>query len=102
MNGVKINRKKALQLFNRVAGSGSAEALFHVGRSGHVFGRSYQLKHFRLAADLGHAKAEASLARNYEVSGPGQDLVEARRLYESAAAKGYPAAQACLNAPPFT
>ncbi|KAH8045066.1 dihydrokaempferol 4-reductase [Aureococcus anophagefferens] len=51
----------------------------------------------RGAQDLGHAKAKANLAMMYELSGPGQDLVEARRLYESAAAKGYAPAQNALS-----
>ena len=98
MTGVKINRKRSKLLFARVAALGHAEAYFRVAKSGgHVLGRSYQLKYFRLAADLGHAKAKANLAMMYELSGPGQDLVEARHLYESAATKGYAPAQNALS-----
>ena len=56
------------------------------------------MKHFRLAAEKGHAKAELSLGHYFEAGlCVERDLDEARRLYSSASARGLAIAQKCVD-----
>ena len=97
-NGVKINRRKALQLYKRVEKSGHVDAHFSIGVHGGNYGSAYQMKHFRLAAEKGHAKAELSLGHYFEAGlCVERDLDEARRLYSSASARGLAIAQKCVD-----
>ena len=100
--GVKLSqrkaRRRALQLYDRVEKLGCADAHYLLGKYGGFFGTDYKIKHFRFAAEKGHAKAELSLGHFLEVGHlVDRDLDEARRLYSSAAGKGLAAAQACVN-----
>ena len=100
--GVKINqrkaRRRALQLYDLVEKLAHAEAHFSIGLYGGAFGKAFQMKHFRLAAEKGHAKAELTFGHFFETGCcVERDLAEARRLYSSAAGKGLAAAQACLD-----
>ena len=97
-SGVKINRRKALQLYQRVEKLGHADAHFLIGEHGASFGSAYQMKHLRLAGEKGHAKAELSLGHFYEAGiSVHRNLEEARRLYSRASAKGLAVAQACID-----
>ena len=74
------------------------DAHFSIGVHGGNYGSAYQMKHFRLAAEKGHAKAELSLGHYFEAGlCVERDLDEARRLYSSASARGLAIAQKCVD-----
>ena len=101
-SGVKINKRKArrraLQLFDRVEKLGRADTHYLLGKHGGLFSTDYKVKHFRLAADKGHAKAALCVGHFLETGlYADRDLEEARRLYSSAAGKGLAVAQTCVD-----
>jgi hypothetical protein len=100
--GVKLNRKKAAQLFRISADRGLAFGQFNLGNVLREKEKFEEAFHYtKLAAEQGHHGAQYNLARMY-LDGHGgdaetSDLDEARRWYARAAAGGDKAAVAMLE-----
>ncbi|KAH8058244.1 hypothetical protein JL722_6099 [Aureococcus anophagefferens] len=91
-SGVKLNIKKAEQLFRMAADLGDAMAQAKVGHLIYVNDQDdpESFRYLKLAADQGLNRAEAILGLYYVrgYGGVGVDLQEARRWTARAAAKG--------------
>jgi TPR repeat protein len=100
-DGVKVNKKKAKQLYRMAADRGYARAQFNVSYMLSNEGPSSYRESFRyckLAADRGYTSAEYNLAISYKKGeGVDVDLEEARRWYARAAAKGHEKAAFALS-----
>ena len=96
--GVKLDKKKALQLFRMAADRGDAFAQSNLGallHSDKKFEESF--RYLTLAADQGYTPGEFNLGLGYrDGKGTEVDLGKARYWFERAAAKGFEKAIECL------
>ena len=96
--GVKLDKKKALQLYRMAADRGDARAQANVGNHFYAAGDLERALHFwRLAAEQGLLEAQYNMGTMYlHGRGVERDCEEARRWFARAAAKGFEPSIAAL------
>jgi hypothetical protein len=89
--GVKLDKKKAEELFRTAADRGDATAQYNLARVLHSEQRFEEaFRYYALSADQGYTSAENNLGVSYKRgNGTEVDLGKARYWFERAAAKGH-------------